>query len=82
MKILLKRSAASLALTMLTDAIAPELTSGLTDTGFRIWVARMELNGNPVGSTPIFSAMALALPCSCITSAAVKGLDTDWMEKA
>ena len=80
--ILPKRSSALLALTRLTEAMAPELTSGLTDTGFRIWVARIELKGRPVGSTPIFSAITLALPCSCITRAAVKGLDTDWMVKA
>ena len=47
-----------------------------------ICVARMELNGSPVGSTPILSAITLALPCSCITSAAVNGLDTDWMVNA
>jgi hypothetical protein len=67
------------ALTKLTEAIAPEFTNGFTDTGFKICVARMELKGNPVGSTPIFSAITLALPCSCITSAAVKGLETDWI---
>ena len=33
----------------------------------------------PVGSTPIFS-WTTSGPCSLISSAAVKGLDTDWIE--
>ncbi len=80
--ILSKRCCALCALTRLTEAIAPELTRGLTATPLTTWVASSELNFMPVGSTPILSRITSALPRSCITSAAVNGFETDWMENA
>ena len=61
----------------------------VVDTGMKLgptqelWeqIFERELKGKPVGSTPIFSNTAPG-PCCCMMSAVVKGLETDWIEKA
>ena len=67
--------------TMLVVAMAPGFTKGFISWPLSCSTATIELNTWPVASTPTPSSIALS-PLSCITSARVKTLEIDWIEKS